>query len=271
MGDKEIPIRLEWDYCAPICAAPHATHMDGIFAAALVQRAMTAGDMPDLDPDAKPGDDYQQFIQDLPFAKAQFDSGKWVWKASIAIPIKPHGMHRQMLTGRNVFDDMVRAEELDILGSSGRDGEIVADFEKFKLDNNRGLYRPEAFAISLRFFEGGQAWCVVQEEWYEHFTEILLQITAIGKKSARGYGLLKHQCEREGTVGHFRVIEDPAAHDLWQMRNLPAMPPEQVMAKSSSHMQSHIGATPMWTTQRIALQSPYWQPNILGVQCQVSH
>lgn len=258
-------LRIDWEYQSPIAMMSHAVHFDGVIAAGIVRQARADN----LDGSEKmnptTAEDFEALTKDLPLEKETFEDGSWVWKSSICFMTpQTGGVHQQIIYSREVSRDMIYADQLGVLGRLKKDGTIVDNSDTFNLDSARGSAKAEMTAVRSVIVRGGSAWVVGD---IHGIREALNCVDSVGKKGARGFSQLR---PIDGH-GYFRISPDIRARHLWQLRNLPQqMKPDQSkevmdLAQDEDYAVNVPAFT--WRQHRIALRSPYWQPDRMGFEC----
>ena len=256
-------LRIDWEYQSPVAMMAHAVHFDGLIAAGVVRQARADSIIGTDNDDATTAEDFAALTNDLPLERATFDDGSWVWKSSICF-LTPQmgGLHQQYIMTREVSKDMMYADQLGVLGKMKKDGSIVDNSDTFNLDSERGPAKAEMNAVRSIFLRGGSAWVVGDSDGIRSALSV---IDSVGKKGARGFSQLRPIAGH----GYFRIEPDERANTLWQLRNLPGSLDPTDIAKIDALAGGDGTQTFAWKRRRhrIALRSPYWQPNVLGVEC----
>ena len=185
------PLRVTWEFSTPVVRdSEHPIYLDALLAWAVADEAESFGH-----------DDPWGAAANLAGAlgRAHADSGEWVWQASEVV-FEP-------ATERFISAAVRRSDPEIYLDAIDR-GLINQRFPRGVIRTNTGHERGYQLFWTYQWVAKACAWCVGDREGV---TELLGRLSAIGKLTRNGFGVVKR----------FSVDVDDNAENLWRRRVLP--------------------------------------------------
>jgi CRISPR type IV-associated protein Csf3 len=240
---KVLPLRIECSLATPWIPSAYGVHFDGLLAWAAVERQLPGRleEMAGEEPDAAVRDVCQEFANLLPLARREI-GGRSVWCASTLFPIGQSSSRQYAFSCVTPVHDMLRKIEDAVLPRKG--GSTIDTARGWAM--SRGHGQGNSIFAEARHVAGLQAWCIGDPD---DIADLLQEVRGVGAKTRLGFGRLHTRVAFAGgeDVPDWRIVEDPRAETYWMLRNLPALPDQDVPGSVRVRV---LGA----------LESPYWRP-----------
>jgi CRISPR type IV-associated protein Csf3 len=234
------PLRIECRLATPWIPSAYGLHLDGLLAWAAVQRELPhrLEEMEHGAPQAAVRDICQEVGALLPLSRRPVGGldAREVWCASEFFPIGQSVSRQVYFTTKTPVHDMLELIDEGVLPRKG--GSTI--------DTVRGWSKAGQFFQEARHVSGLQAWCIGDPD---EIADLLQEVRGVGAKTRLGFGRLHTRVASTGgeDVPDWRIVEDPRAESYWMLRNLPALPDQDVPGAVRVRV---LGA----------VESPYWRP-----------